>query len=252
MLKVVPGEAALVLAMADSSSILVSDLHLGLEKEMARKGFRVPSYTMKMLERIKKIGERFKARRAIILGDVKHSVGKVEDIDWSILPWFFGTLLDLFESVDVVPGNHDAGIKSLLPPRVTLHASGGAVIGEGRGRIGVSHGHAWPSEEVISTGNMVVGHSHFTYEMKDRFGGRSREAVWLFGKYRMEDLMKKAGYKSRKKGAGELVVMPPFNRMVGGQPINRGKAFEFGPVLSSRSIDIASADIFLLDGTRVS
>ncbi len=252
MLKVVPGEAALVLTSEGSRTILVSDLHLGLEKELAKKGFSVPSYTVKMLERIKGMGEKFKAQRAVILGDVKHSVGKVEDIDWGILPWFFGTLLDLFGSVDVVPGNHDAGIRSLLPPRVTLHPSGGAVIGEGKNRIGVSHGHAWPSEEVIATGNMVIGHSHFTYEMKDRFGGRSRDAVWLYGKYLIEDLIKKAGYKSRRKGRGKLIVMPPFNRMVGGQPINRGNSLEFGPILSSRSIDLSSVDMFLLDGTRVS
>ncbi len=252
MLKVVPGEAALVLAGGGSNTILVSDLHLGLEKEMAKKGFSVPSYSMKMLERIKGIGEKFSAQKAVILGDVKHSVGKVEDIDWSILPWFFGTLLDLFGSIDVVPGNHDAGIRSLIPPRVTLHQSDGAVIGEGKDRIGVSHGHAWPAEEVISTGNMVIGHSHFTYEMRDKFGGRSREAVWLSGTYRIEDLLKKAGFRSRKKGEGKLIVMPPFNRMVGGQPINRGKSLEFGPVLSSGSIDLSSADMFLLDGTRVS
>ncbi|MDA4128332.1 MAG: hypothetical protein OK422_02545 [Thaumarchaeota archaeon] len=251
MLKVVPGEAALVFSSGDTKTILVSDLHLGLEKEMAKKGFSVPSYSMKMLERIKKLGEKFAAQRAVILGDVKHSVGKVEDIDWSVLPWFFGTLLELFGSVDIIPGNHDAGIKSLLPPRVRLHTSGGALIGEDGDKIGVSHGHAWPLEEVIASGDMVIGHSHFTYEMKDKFGGRSREAVWLFGHYRIEELMKKAGYKSRRRGAGSLVVMPPFNRMVGGQPINRGDPMRFGPVLSSGSVKLSESDIFLLDGTRV-
>jgi len=131
LLKVVPGEAALIFSDGEARSLLVSDLHLGLEKEMAKKGFSLPSYSVKMLERIKGIAEKAGAERAVILGDVKHSVGKVEDIDWSILPWFFGTLLDLFSSVDVVPGNHDGGIKPLLPQRVKLHASDGAVLGDG-------------------------------------------------------------------------------------------------------------------------
>ncbi len=125
MLKVVPGEAALIFSDGEAKTLLVSDLHLGLEKEMAKKGFSLPSYSVKMLERIKGIAEKAGAERAVILGDVKHSVGKVEDIDWSILPWFFGTLLDLFSSVEVVPGNHDGGIKPLLPQRVKLHASDG-------------------------------------------------------------------------------------------------------------------------------
>ncbi|MDV3244229.1 MAG: metallophosphoesterase family protein [Nitrososphaerales archaeon] len=251
MLKIVPGEAALVFSDSGGSTLLISDLHLGLEKEMARKGFRVPSYTMKMVDRIRNISESHRSDRIVILGDVKHSVGRVEDIDWGVVPWFFETMLDLFPAVEVVPGNHDGNIRTVLPQRVKLHPSDGVVIGKGRTRVGVAHGHAWPSEKAIQTRNLVIGHSHFTYEMKDNLGARSREAVWVFAKYDVAQMSAKAGYRSRVKGEGELRVMPPFNRMVGGQPINRKKSFEFGPVLSSGAISLERADIFLLDGTRV-
>jgi hypothetical protein len=125
------------------------------------------------------------------------------------------------------------------------------VLGSGRRRIGVAHGHAWPSEEAIATRNLVIGHSHFTYEMRDSLGSRSREAVWVTTEYDVAELMAGAGYTSKAGGKGTLTVMPPFNRMVGGQPINRSRAFQFGPVLSSRSVSLAKADIFLTDGTRV-
>jgi len=252
LLKIVPGEAALIMSGSGSNTLLISDLHLGLEKEMARKGFRIPSYSLKMVERIKRAADDYLVDRVVILGDVKHSVGKVEDIDWSILPWFFETMLDLFPAVDVVPGNHDGNIKTFIPPRVRLHPSDGVVLGEGRFRVGVAHGHAWPSESVIATGNLVIGHSHFTYEMKDKFGSRSRESVWISARYRIEELISKAGYSSKKRGTGDLVVMPPFNRMVGGQPINRPGSFKFGPVLSSGCVSLSEADIFMMDGTRVS
>ncbi len=219
---------------------------------MARKGFRVPSYSLKMVERIRNISEAHKAERILVLGDVKHSVGKVEDIDWGVVPWFFETMLDLFPAVEVVPGNHDGNIRTVLPQRVRLHPSNGAVIGEGRAKIGVAHGHAWPSQAAMKTRNLVIGHSHFTYEMKDEMGARSRESVWVFAKYGVAQMMAKAGYSSKTKGSGRLAVMPPFNKLVGGQPINRRKSFEFGPVLSSGAIDLEEADIFLLDGTRVS
>ena len=60
---------------------------------------------------------RTSANRVIVVGDVKHSIGKVQDIDWGIIPWFFGTLLDIFQAVEVVPGNHDgaAGGRSSRP-----------------------------------------------------------------------------------------------------------------------------------------
>ena len=252
MLKIVPGEAALVFSTAESKTLLISDLHLGLEKEMAKKGFRLPAYSVRMVERVKLIAESFGTRRLVVLGDVKHTVGKVEDIDWGVIPWFFDTMLDLFGAVEVVPGNHDGNIKTVLPPRVKLDPSQGTVLGEGRDRVGVAHGHAWPSEEAIGTRNLVIGHSHFTYEMRDPLGGRTREPVWVTAEYDVSELMEGAGYKSKLKGKGKLTVMPPFNRLVGGQPINRSRSFEFGPVLSSRSLSLEDADIFLTDGTRVS
>jgi uncharacterized protein len=250
LLKVVPNEAALVFKDDGESSILVSDLHLGLEKEMAAKGFRIPPYSMKIMDRINSLAERYSANRIVVLGDVKHSIGKVEDIDWNVLPWFFDTLLDVFSSVEVVPGNHDGGIKTLLPARVKLHPSSGAVIGSVE-KVGVTHGHSWPSQEVISCGSMVIGHSHFRYEMRDRFGARSKEAVWLFANYDRDKLLRKAGFIEGVGGEGELIVMPPFNNLVGGQAINAKGGFDFGPVLASGAVDTEDADVFLLDGTRV-
>ena len=251
MLKIVPGEAALVFSSAGESTLLISDLHLGLEKEMAKKGFRLPAYSVKMVERVKNTAEKYGTKRLAVLGDVKHTVGKVEDIDWGVVPWFFDTMLDLFEAVNVVPGNHDGNIKTVMPQRVTMHTSQGMVLGEGPGRIGVAHGHAWPSEEAIATRNLVIGHSHFTYEMRDSLGSRTREAVWVRAEYDVAELMEGAGYEPGVSGKGRLTVMPPFNRLVGGQPINRSRSFQFGPVLSSRSVSLEDADIFLTDGTRV-
>ncbi len=250
MLKVVPGEAALVFKEQEERTILISDLHLGLEKEMAKKGFRIPSYSNKIMDRINSLAERYRANRIIVLGDVKHSIGKVEDIDWNVLPWFFETLLDVFASVEVVPGNHDGGIRSLLPSRVTVHPSTGMVIGTEE-KVGVTHGHSWPAQDVISCGRMVMGHSHFRYEMRDRFGAKSKEAVWLFAKYGVDKLTRQGRLRWRRGASRGVIVMPPFNNLVGGQAINAKGGFDFGPVLSSGTVDVADADIFLLDGTRV-
>lgn len=255
MLKVVPKEAALILKDGaeggSGGTILVSDLHLGLEKEMAAKGFRIPPYSIKILDRINAMAEKYGADRIVVLGDVKHSIGKVEDIDWNVLPWFFDTLLDIFSSVEVVPGNHDGGIKTLLPSRVKLHPSSGIVVGTEE-KVGVTHGHSWPAQDVITCGRMVIGHSHFRYEMRDRFGAKSKEAVWLFAPYDIPALSRKAGFEYDGTAVeGQLTVMPPFNNLVGGQAINAKGGFDFGPVLASGAVDVKGADIFLLDGTRV-
>ena len=72
MLKIMPGEAALLLDGNMEKTILVSDLHLGLEKELARKGFRVPSYSVKMVASIRDMADGTGATRIVILVDVKH------------------------------------------------------------------------------------------------------------------------------------------------------------------------------------
>ena len=178
-------------------------------------------------------------------------MGKVEDIDWGVVPWFFDTMLDLFEAVDVVPGNHDGNIRTVLPPRVKLHPSQGTVLGQGRGRVGLAHGHAWPSEEAIATKNLVIGHSHFTYEMKDALGSRTRESVWVSATYDVPQLMEGAGYRSRAKGEGKADSDAPVQQD-GGRPADQQEqVVQFGPVLSSRSVSLEEADIFLMDGTRV-
>ena len=84
-----------------------------------------------------------------------------------------------------------------------------------------------------------MGHSHFRYEMRDRFGGRSKEAVWLFANYDVADLLAKAGHPAGEEGEGKLIVMPPFNNLVGGQAINAKGGFDFGPILSSGSVDVS-------------
>jgi putative SbcD/Mre11-related phosphoesterase len=250
VIKIIPNEAALILT-DEEPALVISDLHLGIEKEMAARGFMLPSYTLRMIERIRKIAEDTGSRRIIVLGDVKHSVGKVEDIDWQIIPSFFETLLDMFSDVVVLPGNHDGNISKLLPRKVRLFPAEGVVIQAGGIRFGLAHGHAWPTKEAIESGNLIIGHSHFSFEVRDRMGVRSRELVWLSADYDIKGLALSAGYKTDVNGKGKVVVMPQFNRIVGGQPINSEGSTEFGPVLSSRYVDIQNAEIFLLDGTRV-
>ena len=243
-----PQEAALIFKEGEDSTILVSDLHLGLEKEMAAKGFRIPPYSMKIMDRINSVAEKYKANRIVVLGDVKHSIGKVEDIDWNVLPWFFDTLLDVFSSVEVVPGNHDGGIKTLLPSRVKLHPSvgnrdrfGGEGRGDPRALVAV--------QEVIACGRMVIGHSHFRYEMRDRFGARSKEAVWLFAGYDIGELLQKAGLPERVRGRGRADSDAALQQPGRGPGDKREGRLRLRSGALLWGVDVKDADMFLLDGT---
>ena len=131
-----------------------------------------------------------------------------------------------------------------------LHPVDGTVIGQ-RKKVGIAHGHSWPSEEVISSRTIVMGHSHFRYEMRDRFGGRNKEAVWLFASYDIADLLKKAGHPATEEGRGQADRDAALQQPRGRAGDQRQGRLRLWPILSSGSVDVADADIFLLDGTRV-
>ncbi|MEM2876284.1 MAG: phosphoesterase, partial [Candidatus Bathyarchaeia archaeon] len=55
-------------------------------------------------------------------------------------------------------------------------------------------------------------------------------------------------------GSPSLIILPSFNEVLGGIPINLGRESEesnnfIGPILRSNHVDIENAEAYLLDGT---
>ena len=49
----------------------------------------------------------------------------------------------------------------------------------------------------------------------------------------------------------KFIVIPAFNRMLGGSPVNVEKEDLLGPLLNSKLTDIDNAQIYLLDGVNL-
>jgi metallophosphoesterase superfamily enzyme len=58
-------------------------------------------------------------------------------------------------------------------------------------------------------------------------------------------------YKVKKTGELKVVIMPAFNNLLGGTPVNVKKASDelLGPLLKNKIIDMRNAEMYLLDGT---
>ena len=58
-------------------------------------------------------------------------------------------------------------------------------------------------------------------------------------------------YKIKKTGKLEIIIMPAFNNLLGGTPINVKitKDELLGPLLKNDFINMKMAEIYLLDGT---
>ncbi len=255
------------LMVEDGERILVaSDLHIGFEKELARRGVRLPSQTPSLLAKMLRIVRQHRITRVILLGDVKHGTSKILMHEWTDIPEFFEGLLRTVSRIDIVPGNHDGGLRPLLPSSVKIHPPQGIIIESKRRKLAMIHGHAWPMPQAFSSDCLIMGHHHFTVELRDPSGLRMVEPVWFVANWNARTTLSsylethRAAKKRNAKPKGAvsrlgmltLIVLPAFNPLLGGFPVNASLPGDYlGPVLTSGGLDMDRAELFFLDGTFV-
>jgi len=265
---------ALLLRKGKERILIVADLHIGWEVALAEQGIHVPSQTPKMKEKLLKLVDLYKPTSLLFLGDVKHTVARVELEEWQDIPDLFEALVQKVGEIRVILGNHDGSLEPLLPSKVQIIPSTGIALFD----AGFTHGNAWPAPELLQCHSLIIGHVHPTVAFRDPLGFRLTAQVWVRAWINGEQLVRaflkgtgfrlKAGenpFKVLQKNfhvnfkASELYIMPYFNEFLGGRSINRrvtgrseriGKSIEYlGPLLRSGSIDIENAETYLLDGT---
>jgi len=224
--------------------LVVADLHIGIEYELYKSGVNIPSQVAEMKKNIFDLIKKTKSKRLVILGDIKHDVPGISYQEIKEIPEFLRELSGRIK-VEICLGNHDTYLKDILPEGIKLHDSRGFKIKS----FGFNHGHAWPSKELMSCDHLIICHTHPTIQFMDKFGYRIVEPVWIKTKIDKEKI--KERYKIKKTGKLKIIIMPAFNRLLGGTPVNvKSKNDELlGPLLKNNFIDMKTAEIYLLDGT---
>lgn len=215
--------------------ICVGDLHVGLESELRSHGVFLPSQTARMEKELVSLSPG--RDRLVLLGDIKNKVPGSTHQEYAELPRFFRTMMRHYSEVDVVRGNHDTYIEEFLPEGVTVHPSTGLRIDD----VGFVHGHTWPSPEVMAARTLIIGHNHPTIALEDSLGNISKEPCWVRFKI-------KEGNGRYMEVPEEVIMVPAFNRSLGGSPINIEKGKMLGPLFSEGMVDIRKARVYLPDG----
>lgn len=245
MLQPIPDEPALLVEGSDRS-LVVADLHVGIEYDLLQGGISVPTTTQTQLDHLLRLIRQESVDRLIFLGDVKHGVPRTSRQEQRELPGLFESLLDLVE-VEVVPGNHDPGLESIVPRDVRIHPSKGAAI-DG---IGYLHGHTWPAPDILRQDDMVVAHNHPTIRLVDDLGHALNKVAWIRTHLNPEPLEEHYG-EILGWSDPSVIVVPAFNDLCGGQPFNEARQQDLlGPLFYSGAISIEEAEAYLLDGTRL-
>jgi len=207
-------------AMKIGDYLVVSDVHVGLTKDLWQAGVSLPSQVNALAARLNKLKRLTRAKYLVINGDLKHKITGISAQERQEVPEFLALLR--FAKIIVVKGNHDGDIEKLIDDkRVTVKKS----FSVGNYLITHGHRHAKTSKKII-----VVGHNHLAVRFRDDVGAVYTEPVWVRGK---------AGDKT-------IIIMPAFNELSGYYTVNKG-SFQ-GPVASMLS---RSAHIYLLDGTDI-
>ena len=224
-------------ALRADEYLVVGDLHIGIESHLRTKGFHITSRTDEMFDMIVEAAGT-SASRLIVLGDVKDSVPGSTKQEYREIPSFFERLLERFDSVDVVRGNHDTNIEEFLPGHVKIRPATGMKIEE----VGFVHGHTWPSEDVMRSETLVMAHDHPAVMFRDGVGRQVNEPCWVRGKFK--DIQSEK-YETLPKN---FVIVPAFNKMLGGSPVNITGEPLLGPIMGGDLLDLENATVHLLDG----
>ena len=240
----VPGERALVVTEEGRTTLVAADLHLGMERRMADEGWHMPSATEGIVDRLLGLVESQRADVLALVGDIKDSVHTASRQEESELPRAVGALSDSVEEIHLVKGNHDGDLEAWVPyaSHLTIHGPRGARIG----RMGLCHGHTWPERPVMEGELLVLAHNHPSVEFVDRLGKRSREPAWF--RTRLVPGTTRERYGDVDP---EVVLMPPFNELLSGTPLNRPGYMGLGPLFGKGLVDLPNAQVYLVDGIHL-
>ncbi|MCX6817310.1 MAG: metallophosphoesterase [Candidatus Aenigmarchaeota archaeon] len=245
-IKFVTGQPAVLV----NDTLVIADLHIGVEYGYYKSGIRIPSNTPGLLKAIKELIGLTGARNLIMLGDVKHKVPGSTKQELREIPEFLSEL-GRKTSIDIATGNHDTDLKNFLPENVRLHPSAGFA----KDGFFFLHGHAWPDEKFLKADYVFVGHEHPQIEFRDKLGHRFYEQVWIRAELDRVKLAKK--YKNLPSKLPELIMVPKFNRLSGGISMNYSmpeierehKNEQSGIGVLVRSARLRTAKVYMLDGT---
>lgn len=222
--------------------LIVADLHLGIERSNVEGPVEMDIFSGTK-ERLLKLVEETDCNELVLLGDVKHDIPNMEFPDRDGLGRFLKELNDRVK-VTIIMGNHDGGIREIARG-IEVHGATGVRSGD----ISLSHGHAWPSDDMMEADWLLLAHNHPCVELVDKLGYRSIQKVWVVGSLEASRVKKKY---PKFNGRMRVVVMPAFSKLVGGMVFNAEKCRDLlGPLFRNEMFKLGSAETFLLNGIEL-
>ncbi len=180
--------------------LIISDLHLGYEEFLNKKGVLIPRFQLQdLIKRISNILDRVDVSKIIINGDLKHEFGTISQQEWHDT----FEILDLFNSKEVIliKGNHDTIIGPIAEKKNIKIVDYYAI-----NDIYICHGNNIPNDEDFKKSKiLIIGHEHPSVSFKERKDEKYK--CFLKGKWKNK----------------VLIVLPSCNLITQGTDITKEK-----------------------------
>ncbi len=210
-------------------ALIISDIHIGYEEMLAKKGILFPRVGYKEIKRkteqiIKKVEQEIgKIKIIIINGDLKHEFGEISKQEWREVIDYV-SYLNKIAKVVVVKGNHDTIIKPLKKKvdfELVNYIKWKDVL--------VVHGHKAIEEELLKEIKdkdikyIIIGHEHAA------LGIRYDERIEKYKAFII------APYKRIKNKLRWVVIMPSFFPLVVGNDLLQ--EYPLSPIVRELNIE---------------
>jgi len=196
--------------------MVISDLHIGIERELFTSGINIPAVTDYLVKKIEDLYNKYKVPNLIIVGDIKHNVPKISVIEMKEVPYFFDKISEYFEKIYVLKGNHDGDIEKIVKNNKVKIAKEMRI-----GRVVFTHGHR---RNYFDGDIFVIGHHHFVMNITTLIGESFYEKVFVSGVI----------------NGKEVIILPAFSDLAG--------YWEVGTFHGPIAKKIKAYSVFTLDG----
>ncbi|MCE7742334.1 MAG: metallophosphoesterase [Candidatus Heimdallarchaeota archaeon] len=220
-----------ILLLEDINSLVIADLHLGVEAIMQEEGSFVPhNLTTQIIESLTEYIKDLKPDKLILNGDVKHSFQEPTKIENRDVKKFLKKISSLVPEVHIVKGNHDVFLSWAIQniENIFLHSSSFSIKG-----YYFVHGDKKlediPAEEIEY---IIIGHLHPVFESRVDGLQKVRNPTFLVGP--LEEMSQ------------TLIVMPAFTKYSSGSPIDpKSQSHYIVPILREYA-DLQNYELYVL------
>lgn len=224
-------EAAIILTAQKNKYLVIGDLHIGRELVLHKKGIRIEGATEFMSKRINAIMKQQKISNIVLLGDIKDSVLRPDTGEARLIRNFLDSIAKF--NITIVAGNHDAYIKEITGSKLISEL----ILGD----FALLHGNRKPTPDAMKAHYLITAHNHAAVSIMDDNGAIYTQKAWLIAPL---DHKHAASHYLKANDKIKLVVMPAFNELIVGTPVNTEEYEKFSVLFRNNIFDYSNADVY--------